>query len=107
MNQKCPPQLLIVTKLKNPGTSQHTAGQTKLYLLTAIWLGCQQFSIPQKAYYKCKYIIKDGSTYALYALITGSPGMSVYHMFHSKASAAPSYEKDKTLVADWSHQLPL
>lgn len=51
--------------------------------------------------------MKDAGTYALYVLITGSPDTSVCHMFHSKASAAPSYEKDKTLVADWSHQLPL
>lgn len=53
------------------------------------------------------YIMKDAGTYALYVLITGSPDKSVCHMFHSKALAAPSYEKDKTRVADWSHQLPL
>lgn len=51
--------------------------------------------------------MKDVGTYALYVLITGNPDMSVCHMFHSKALAAPSYEKDKTLVADWSHQLLL
>lgn len=53
------------------------------------------------------YIMKDVGTCALYVLITGSPGKSACHMFHSKALAAPSYEKDKIQVADWSHQLPL
>lgn len=107
MNQTGPPQVSVVTKLKNPGTGQHTVGRTKLHLPTAIWPGCQQPSSPHKAYHTCVHIIKDDSTYALYVLITGSPGMSVCHMFHSKASAALSYEKDKTLAADWSHQLPL
>lgn len=60
-----------------------------------------------KLYYKSMYTMKDPGTYALYVPITGSPDMSVCHMFHSKALAAPFYEKDKTLVADWSHQLPL
>ena len=53
------------------------------------------------------HTIKDAVTYVLYVLVTGNPDTSVCHMFHSKASAAPSYEKDKILVVDWSHQLPL
>lgn len=107
MQQKCPPTTTINSAQVEKSWNKPTYGRPNKTLLTVIWLGRQQSSIPHKVYYICKYIIKDASTYALYALITGSPGMSIYHMFHSKASAAPSYEKDKTLVADWSLQLPL
>jgi hypothetical protein len=51
--------------------------------------------------------MKDAGTYVLCVLAVDSPDMSTCHMSRSKASIAPFYEKDKTLVADWSHQLPL
>lgn len=77
-------------------------GQVKM-MRTALWLERQQASNPRNAV----YIRKDAGTYALYVLTAGSPDMSACHMSHSKASTAPFYEKDKTLAADWSHQLPL
>jgi hypothetical protein len=62
---------------------------------------------PHKRYTADLKITKDAGTCVLCVLAAGSLDRSVYHMFHSKVSTAPFYGRDKTLVADWSPQLPL